>query len=152
MRARRPRFTRELTAQTPYRSVLSVPLHVETRPVGALDLYSVGQHGFEQDLVEEVCTHVAGPIAALVFGAAPADLGVFSPPPWLASDGVIERMNVWVAVGLVLEQLSLDAVGALDVLRTRAVKQHRHLDEVADDLVRGRLRPEQVVEPERTTP
>ena len=152
MRARWPRFTQELRAQTPYRSVLSVPLHVEARPVGALDLYSAGQRGFEQDLVEEVCAHVAGPIAALIFGAAPAGPEVFSPPLWLASDRVIERMNVWVAVGLVLEQLSLDTVSALDVLRAHAVKQRRSLDELADDVVRGRLRPEQVLEPERTTP
>jgi hypothetical protein len=149
MAARWPLYTRELTAQTPYRSVMSVPLRVGGRSLGALDLYSVSHGRFDRDLVEEVCAHVAGPIAVQLFCGPPVDADTFAPPLWLVSDSVIERMDVWVAVGLVLEQAGLDNVAALAVLRSYALRQHRSLDEVAADLTSGRLQPEDVLARER---
>jgi len=146
MAASWPLFCRELTEQTPYRSVAALPLRLDGgRVLGALDLYSTGSDALPQELVEDVSLELAEPITAMVFGSSAVDADRFTPPLWLAADSVIDRMNVWVAVGLVLEKARLDNAGALAVLRAYAFDRAASLDDVAADLTSGKLRPESLL-------
>ena len=135
-----PVFCRELLAQTPFRSVAALPLRLDGgRILGALDLYARGPDALPPDLVEEVGLELTEPISAMIFGSPSPDTGSFTPPLWLGADSVIDRMNVWVAVGMVLERTREDNAHALAALRAYAVAHRATLDDVASDLTSGTL-------------
>lgn len=135
-----PLFCRELSAQTPFRSVAALPLRLDgSRVLGALDLYATGRDALPPDLVEEVRVELAEPITAMLFGSAAPETGSFTPPLWLGADSVIDRMNVWVAVGLVQERTQRDNAHALAVLRAYALEHDATLDDVATGLTSGTL-------------
>ena len=72
MAAEWPVFHHEFVAQTPYRSVASVPLWAEAGPpVGALDLYSTRVETLDLALIDELTVAVADPIEAMLFLDAP---------------------------------------------------------------------------------
>lgn len=146
MERRWPLFHRELSVQTPYRSVASLPLRLEGgRVLGALDLYTTAGEPLALELVDEVGRELTEPIAAMVFGAPTGSTETFVPPLWLGADSVIDRMNVWVAVGLLQEETPLDNAAALATLRAYAAEHQATLDDVAADLTSGELRVETVL-------
>jgi AmiR/NasT family two-component response regulator len=63
---------------------------------------------------------------------------------WLQSGTVRDRTNVWVAMGMLMTRLETTAPDALAVLRGYSYSHDTMLDDVARDLITGRLDVEQV--------
>lgn len=145
-----PMFHREFVTQTPFRSVVSLPLLSRRQRLryGALDLYLTTRTlpDFCEAFLSQVMSAVADPIADVLFGgryttAAPqANL-----PPWLDNLSVAGRMHVWVAVGILIEHAGLGDADALAALRAYAFSHDTTLDDLADELVTQRLEPEGVL-------
>jgi hypothetical protein len=98
-----PLYYEGLVAQTPFRSVASLPLRSH-RPayVGALDLHSSEPDASAFDAIHEVDIEIAGPITAILFDAPSStiqSLGV-TVPSWLNNERGRTRMNVWVGLSL----------------------------------------------------
>jgi hypothetical protein len=142
-----PTFSHEFLTETPYRSVASVPLRsVGGIRLGALDLYSVDPQPLDEALMADISVGVAAPIASMVFREPLVDDEKgFASPGWLDSDAVADRMNVWVAVGMVMERLDRPNSDALAVLRGYAFSHDYSLDEVAREVTEQRLRLDQLL-------
>jgi hypothetical protein len=140
-----PMFHRQLVTQTDFRSVLSFPLRSRDRQLrlGALDLYLTIPDGVPDFFLDQVCIHIADPIAVVLFEQPATVSGRWAYlPPWLDNDPVRQRMHVWVAVGILIEYANLSNADALAALRGYAFSHEASLDEVADDMMNQRLRPE----------
>jgi len=137
MSARWPIFHQELLRQTPYRTIASIPLQSKQHErFGALDLYSDDEDGLGQLVLDQVIEHVADPIAAILFDS-PATSYQHSQdlPSWLASDAVTDRMTVWIAIGMLMEEGVLTNSESLATLRAYAFAHDITLDELAAKLV-----------------
>lgn len=138
-----PLFHRQVVAQTPYRSIASVPLFAtEAACVGALDLYFTESEQVPLHDIAEVSAAIGTQISCLLF-EAPTKAFRFgiTMPIWLSGESVTERMNVWVAVGILIEHAALTNPNALAALRAYAFAHGLSLDQVADDLATERLLP-----------
>jgi hypothetical protein len=147
MAARWPMFHRELVAQTPFRTVASIPLRsVNLRRLGALDLYSTSPDSVAPVPMAVVATDIADPIAAILFDRTETALqSELTPPVWLNNRSVADRMNVWIAVGLLIEQAKLSNADAIAALQAYAYGHDATLDEVAELLTSRRLPPDAVL-------
>ena len=144
MAARWPMFHRELLARTPFRAVASVPLKSASCGVSA----------------RSTCTP---PIPTLCSDCPSTRSASTSPTPWPGScsttrrhssqDGtrlpvwmtnrpVAQRMNVWAAVGILIEHAGLTNADALTALRAYAYGHNASLDDIADHLTTQRLHPD----------
>jgi hypothetical protein len=147
MAARWPTFTEAFLAQTPYRSVASLPLRSTGGiRMGALDLYSVNPRPLDYDTIENIDLAIATPMASMLFRQPiTQDALDFTSPSWLNSASVSDRMNVWVAIGMVMNRLELSNNDALAVLRGYAFSHERNLDEIARELTERQLQPDQLL-------
>jgi hypothetical protein len=139
-----PMFHRHFV-QTPFRSVISLPLLSRNRRLhlGALDLYLTNPEKVPEFFVAEVTASVADPIAAVLFGAQAVTSGErLALPPWFDNEPVADRMHVWVAVGILIEHAGMSNADALAALRAYAFSHDVTLDDLADELMSDRLRPE----------
>jgi hypothetical protein len=142
-----PVFHHQLIKQTPYRSVVSIPLLARngvTR-LGALDLYLVMREAAPHFFVSQVTRAIASPISTVLFdhhafGARPNPL-----PPWLNSAAVTRRMHVWVAVGILIEHADVGNEDALAALRAYAWAHDETIDDTADRLMARQLSPQEVM-------
>lgn len=141
LQRRWPFFFTELTGATPYLSVASIPLRLPgERAFGAMDFYSTDPAGDRFGPLEEIEAAIAGP-AALLLMDAPQRLshtGV-TMPLWLDSDPANQRMDVWVAVGLMMAGAELGNDDALAALRGYAYSHSLSLDEVASQMLSREL-------------
>ena len=147
MAGRWPLFHRQFVVQTPYGSVVSLPLSSPQSSLrfGALDLYLEEPDRVPDFFVAEVAAHVAGPIATLLFGrpdGSAADPTLL--PAWLNTSGVNDRMRVWVAVGMLIEHSGMDNADALAALRGYAFAHDKTLDALAGQLMSNQLEAESV--------
>jgi hypothetical protein len=143
MATRWPLFHNELLHQTPYRTIASIPLKSrEQERFGALDLYLTDDDGFSDRALEQLVSEIADPIAALLFDA-PSSNFVHSQslPQWLASDGVMDRMTVWIAIGMVMEESVLTNGEALAMLRGYAFAHDMSLDRLAAEVTKHQITP-----------
>ena len=134
-----PVFTSQLTLLTPYRSVTSVPLRAPAEgSFAAVDLYSTDPDAAEFGPTGAIEAAVADLASALLMAAptAPDALGL-EVPVWLDSDQVHDRMDVWMAVGMLMAHTALTNDDALAALRGYAYSRELTLDEVTF-LVLGR--------------
>lgn len=139
-----PTFHRELTGQTPFRSVAALPLRLgEQPPFGALDLYSTGLELDGSVLDEQVRVDVVDPLVQLLQGAPLTAASWTSEPvaAWLAGRSATRRMEVWAAVGRVMRATGLDQEDALSLLRGCAFRRGTTLDDLAGLVVDGQLDP-----------
>jgi hypothetical protein len=128
-----PFFFSELTGTTPYRSVASIPLRLPgEQPFGAMDLYSTDPTGNRFGALAEIEAAIGGPAAVLLMDAPQrtSHTGV-TMPVWLDNDPANQRMDVWVAVGLMMAGAGLGNDDALAALRGYAYSHSLSLDEVA---------------------
>ena len=146
MASRWPVFHAELIGQTPFRSVASLPVlwGDPADAVAALDLYLVvpmpgagsrvdgerHRRDHRRDAVRLLTHH---PVAR---GTAPGvdDRSIAT-----------QRMNVWVAVGILIGHAGLSSADALAVLRAYAFGHGVTLDDLAEDMTTQRLDPETVL-------
>jgi hypothetical protein len=134
-----PTFYAELVARTPYRSVVSVPLTIGPARLGALDLYLEGPEDAAVLSLTDA-TVVADQISAAMNDAPSATtwFGIRQ-PTWLTRSAAQRRMKVWQATGRISAALSLDAADATALLRAHTYAAGRDIDDVAADVVSGRL-------------
>lgn len=142
-----PIYWTELFRQTPFRSVASFPLRtLGGRHLGALDLYSTNPDSAAFRALGDVVSAVVDPIADILFDepvTAEAQSGLL--PLWLGVNPARRRMNVWVAIGILVEYANFSNRDALAVLRAHAFAVEASLDDVADRMMSRRLRPEALV-------
>lgn len=141
MEARWPQYAEELTSRTRYRSVASVPLRAPGAGVfAALDLYSENPRLTET--LDPADVAVVGRITGALLGTTMEQIEDISSsdggPAWYrAVSG--RRQDVWVAIGMVMANQRERTSNALSLLRAHAYSNSRSLDDVAADLVSGRL-------------
>jgi hypothetical protein len=138
-----PLFERQIQLETPFRSIASLPLRSALVPaVGALDLYSCGADALNDLPLGEVCSEIGDQIGAMLFEAPSAAFqhGI-TLPLWLGSDSVSHRMNVWVAIGMLIEYGMVTNADALAALRAYAFGTDSTIDDVAERLTSEKLRP-----------
>jgi hypothetical protein len=140
-----PVFHQELLAQTPYRSIASFPLSTRRRNrCGALDLYSTDPGGHAFRSLVELSTAIVGPIAVILFDT-PGSASRIHIETWLGNESAARRLNVWVAVGMMIEHTHLSSANALDLLRAYSYGHDTTLDDTADRLTAQHLEPSTVL-------
>ena len=147
--ARWPAYHRELVRQTPFRAVASLPLRVPGQPpVGALDLYTDDVRMPPDASSAEVQAAIADQISGLLFDAplVRADWTDEPVAAWLAGPDVAGRMQVWEAVGMVMQTLAATQGEGLALLREYAQGNGATLDTVAERLVTEQLTPADLLE------
>lgn len=137
-----PVYGEELTEQTPFRSVAAVPLSTPDGVVfAALDLYAEDDHLSRRLDLDALSQYIAAPVSALL-GVCLADVRDVDleqeMPDWYRIV-TARRHNVWVATGMLIGRQQQPTRDALSVLRAHAYAHDRTLDDLADDLVEGRL-------------
>jgi hypothetical protein len=133
-----PELHEALVGDTPFRAVLSVPLLPPLGPLVVLDLYVRDPQtlpGTDRDDVEDVTIALTRAMVAAALGA-PMEEGRRG---WWDGPDALLRARVWQATGMVNVAFGLDTEDALTLLRAYAFAEDRVVDEVADDLVTGRL-------------
>jgi hypothetical protein len=130
-----------LMADSPYRGVLSLPLPEPLGPTVVLDLWvheASTLPGLDRQDVDAVLRRATGELARdLREGARIPESG----STWLENEDALRRSSTWQAIGLVGMALILDAPDALEVVRAAAITSGRSVDEVACDLLTGKLLP-----------
>ena len=136
-----PDLYASLMTDSPYRGVLSLPLPEPLGPTVVLDLW-VGDPAalprLDRDEVTAVIGRVTEALAQDLREGARIPAGDST---WLEGRDALLRSSTWQAVGLVGMALLLDTPDALEVMRAAAVTSGRSVDEVANDLLIGRLQP-----------
>jgi hypothetical protein len=136
-----PTFAELLERRAPYCAVIALPLREAIAGLGALDLFFT-----RDDAVPEVDVFEAMAVADLVTSAL-SETAVWSTwtpghgPQWLHGPTAQRRAAVWDAMGVLALALGVPVKAALSLLRAAAHAQGRTVDDVAADLLGGRLRP-----------
>jgi hypothetical protein len=128
-----------LLGETPYRAVFSLPLAPPLGPTVIVDLYARELNtltGVSRDEVEAALLVLTEEMVRSS-GAATVDEGA----RWWDSPVARRRSRVWQATGEATVALGLDVVDTLAILRAHAFATGRVVDDVADDIVEGRLDP-----------
>jgi hypothetical protein len=139
-----PIFYSELVRETPYLSIVSLPLQITPTIPGAVDLYFEHPTGaFTVDL--NTATEVVGYIAeALQATATATEPSTRTPnlllPAWMYSTSAAGRLRTWIAAGILMGHQKLNAPDALDRLRAYAYAQQQNLTDITDALINGELR------------
>jgi hypothetical protein len=147
MAASWPTFHEGFVTQTPYLSVAAFPLRsVQGSYLGALDLYSTNPETLSSLELEAIDAAVATPIASMLFRqAAAGEPHGLTYPDWLSKGQVDERMNVWVAIGMLMARLPLSNDDALALLRGYAYSRNLTLDQVARQMTDRHLEPKELL-------
>jgi hypothetical protein len=143
-----PVYGEELTRQTPYRSAAAIPLLTsEGQVFAALDLYAEDPRLSGRLDLGEVAADLGASLGALLdvclrpVRDAAEDAAL---PEWY-EDATARRLDVWVAIGIVMARDDQRGGDALSLLRGYAYSHDRSLDDVAEDVVLGRLQVEHLM-------
>ena len=129
---------RSLMADTPFRAVLSVPLLPPLGPLVVLDVYLRSPEQMTQldrTAVEDVVVAVTRLLVDVMSAPSDPDGGA----TWWSGPDAQARTRVWQATGMASVMLQLEAADALAVLKARAFAGGQVVEDVADDLLTGRL-------------
>jgi hypothetical protein len=139
LRRRWPLFTDLLLSTTPFRAVVALPLQPALAGAGALDLF------FERpEDVPELDVFEAVAVGELVSSAL-SDAAVWSDwspaegPDWLQGPAPRRRAAVWEAMGKLGVDLEIGAQEALTMMRAHAYGTGGSVDDVAAELLSGRI-------------
>jgi hypothetical protein len=146
--ARWPMFHREFATQTPYQSVVSVPLLARDgiTGLGALDMYLPMAEAAPDFFLSKITVAIAAPISSVLFDYQGIRANPNALPPWLNNASVTDRMHVWVAVGILIEYAGISNDDALAALRAHAFAHHSTLDDTAEQLMSQELQPASLVD------
>jgi hypothetical protein len=139
LRRRWPVFTELLIGKTPFRAVVALPLQPALAGAGAIDLYFrtssevLALEVFEAIAVGEMVT------SALSDAAVWSEWTPSEGPEWMHGPAPQRRAAVWEALGKLSVELELSAPDALTLIRAHAYSRGVTVDDVADDLLSGRL-------------
>jgi hypothetical protein len=140
LRRRWPVFTELLTGSTPFRAIVALPLQPALAGPAAVDLYFQRSEDvleldvFEAVAVGELVTSALGD--ASVWSSWTPDDG----PEWLQGPAPRRRAAVWEAMGRLGVDLEVGAAAALALLRAHAYGSGHTVDDVAAELLAGRVR------------
>jgi hypothetical protein len=140
-----PVFADLLLVATPFRAVVALPLSPGLAGEGAMDLFFT-----RPDEVTDLDIFEALAVGELVTTAL-SEAAVWSPtagPEWLHGPAPHGRAAVWEALGMVGVGLDVDAPTALTLMRAHAYGSGRSVDDVAADLLAGRLLPARLRDPD----
>jgi hypothetical protein len=128
-----------LRSQTPFRSVVAFPLTHDLTGVGALVVYLRSPGGPVH--FDSFDAHAVVGLVSAELTASPAWATRHQPglEHWLDTPGARVRAIAWQAVVLISQVLGTSRADALAVLRARAYSTGRLVDEIAVDVVAGRL-------------
>jgi hypothetical protein len=146
LRRRWPAFTALLFESTPYRAIVALPLQPSLAGAGAIDLFFE-----ESERVPKLDVFDAVAVGELVTSSL-SDAAVWAPwspvsgPAWMTGPVPQRRAAVWEALGTVSLDVDVPARAALALLRATAYAEERTVDDVAADLLAGRLRPKDLHE------
>lgn len=152
LRRRWPAFARLLAERTPYRAVVALPIGETLAGTGALDLFFT-----DETTVPDLDVFEAMAVGDLA-GAALGDAAVWAPwsprggPAWLHGPAAQRRGLVWTAIGRISMARHVATPAALDVLRATARAAGRTVDDVAGDVIAGRLDPADLRRPDGLPP
>ena len=135
-----PELWASLLHETTYRGVLSVPLPPPMGPLVVLDLYvrdPARLTSLDRDELQAVTRVTTHELAVTVSGPEFPEDG----SNWLEGPDSQRRALVWQAMGLVGIAFGLDATDAIATMRASAIAAGRVVDDVAADIVAGRLVP-----------
>jgi hypothetical protein len=127
-----------MIGETPFRAVLSVPLLPPLGPLVVLDLYVRDPQALpdtDREDVADVTIALTRAMVAAALGAPMQD----GRRGWWDGPDALSRARVWQATGMVNLALGLDTADALAVLKAHAFATGRVVDDVAEDMVAGRL-------------
>jgi hypothetical protein len=139
LRRRWPVFTQLLVEETPFRAVVALPLQPALAGAGAIDLYFrtsaevLDLEVFDAMAVGELVTSALGD-AAVWSEWTPAE-----GPEWMHGPAPQRRAAVWEAMGKLSVELELSTPDALALIRAHAYAEGVTVDDVAADLLSGRL-------------
>lgn len=139
LRRRWPVFTQLLVGKTPFRAVVALPLQPALAGAGAIDLYFrtsaevLDLDVFDAMAVGELVT------SALSDAAVWSDWAPAEGPEWMHGPAPERRAAVWEAMGKLSVELELSAPDALSLIRAHAYAAGVTVDDVAADLLSGRL-------------
>lgn len=134
-----PAFCELLVTNTPIRGVLALPLPGRLAGVGALDLYFTDSTAVLAIDVFEASA-VAGMVSEHLERAVDWSAGTPAEcPPWMGTPTAGRRARLWVAMGMVAVALGVPSLDALALLRAHAYADGRAADDLAADLVEGRI-------------
>jgi hypothetical protein len=131
-----PELHASLVGALPFAAVLSLPLPPPLGPTVVIDLYATSPARLAEVPRADVETVLLCLTEELV-RASDGDEG----PRWWDAPDARRRVAVWQATGMLSVVLGMDVVAALAVLRAHAFATGRVVDDVAGDLVSGRLDP-----------
>jgi hypothetical protein len=142
-----PTLHEALLGETPYRAVYSLPLAPPLGPTVIVDLYARELETLTSMARDDVEAALLVLTEEMVrsSGAAPVDEGA----RWWDSPDARRRSRVWQATGVAAVALGLDVVDTLTVLRAHAFATGRVVDDLAGDIVEGRLDPAELRDPDR---
>ena len=142
-----PTLHEALLGETPFRAVYSLPLAPPLGPTVIVDLYTRELETLSSMARDDVEAALLVLTEEMVrsSGAAPVDEGA----RWWDSPDARRRSRVWQATGVAAVAMGLDVVDTLTVLRAHAFATGRVVDDVADDIVEGRLDPVELRDPDR---
>ena len=130
------------------RAVFALPLQVGAARLGVLGLYSDRPGGLPDHALTRALAFADVATEAVLDGESLVDEG-------LAADALDETIghswDVYQAQGMVMAQLGTDIVDAMVRLRAHAHTNHCRLDDVAGDIVTGRLTLAALTRPDSTT-
>jgi GAF domain-containing protein len=134
-----PVFFEAMMRESPFRSVASVALSRRDEPWGALDFYSTQPDG-TVDLPISAFAQIGPHVSDALLGVTPTyqDFDELS-FPWLETEPAQSRFRVWQAVGMLMSARGMTNPDALAILSGWAYGQGLSLDQVAADLIQGRL-------------
>src|SRR5947209_8071710 len=141
LRRRWSDFAELLVHETPYRGVVALPLQEAIAGLGAINLYFR-----DEDAVPRLDVFEAMAVGDLVTTelSEAAVWSTWSPsrgPAWMHSPSAERRAAVWRALGVVGLALEMEPATALELLRATARATGSTVDDVAADLLSGRLVP-----------
>jgi hypothetical protein len=143
-----PELHEALVGETDFHAVLSVPLLPPLGPLVVLDLYvrdAAALPTVDREDVADVTIAMTRAMVAAALGA-PVTEGQRG---WWDGPDALRRARVWQATGMVNVGFDLDTGDALAVLKAHAFATGRVVDDVADDLVAGRLDLDELRTPDR---
>lgn len=140
LRRRWPAYTEQLVGSTPFHAVVALPLRPGLAGAGAIDLYF--RHSTRVPDLDVFDALAVGEMVTSALGDA-AVWSVWAPgegPEWLHGPTPQRRAAVWEVIGALGVELGLSAPTALALLRAHAHGAARTVDDVAAELLSGRLR------------
>lgn len=133
-----PAYARELLYRTPFRSVMATPLAAEGLSLGTLSLYRrrpAAANTLHLRDARAVAHHIFCDLLATgtFSGQVQPELA------WANLPMARVRTVVWQAIGMVVVQLGMNTADGLALLRSYSFGHDLLLDQVAADVVAGRL-------------